>query len=632
MNDEDRSKADLLRELQELRERLRQSQLTSLAVESELAEARKAARDRLVEIDAIYENTGFGLCVLDKEMRYVRINGELAAMNGVSPADHIGKTVREVVPHIYDEVEPVFRKVTETGEPVSGVEHYGETDKRPGVMRHSVSHWLPLKSPNDETTGVVVVVEEVTARKQEQKALRDSESFSAKVLDASLNGVYVYDMKKGANVYINEQYTRLTGYTLEDINAMTADQFSALFHADDCPRIAALLEKIRCAKDGEVLEIEYRARSADGRWIWYLSWDSVFQRDEAGNVTQLIGTFLDITEQRRLYDQVLQSEQKYRSLAENSNDIPYSLDHYGRITYVGPQVARYGFVPEDLLFGSFQQIVLPADREAVTADFQRALAANEELPTEFRIRASDGSVRWLEDCGMIQHDVDGKAIGISGVLRDITVRKKLEKALAELAEQERCRFSRELHDGLGQEITAIGMMLSTFSVSLGDHSPHAELAAKLVRTIESIKTQLRAMVNGLFPVAVDASGLGVALENLADETTETYGIECVFECEQSVLVENNFVATQLILIAREAVHNAAKHAKPTRIVIQLEDHDGIRLAVRDDGTGIAVNLEEAAGMGVRIMRHRCSLIGAHLKFDSPPSGGTLVTCLLQATD
>jgi PAS domain S-box-containing protein len=783
MNDEGRSEADSVRESQELREKLRQSQCHSLAVESELAEVKKTARERLAEIDTIYENAGFGLCVLDKEMRYVRINDELARMNGVPPADHLGKTVREIVPELYDAAEPIFRKVMESGEPVRGLKLDGETAALPGVMRHWVEQWLPLKSPDDETTGVAVVVEEITAREQAEKALRESENTFRAIAELNPFGAWECDAHGGV-IYLSQSWLDMVGMTLEQcrefgwtdryapgeadkmleswrrcieagtrweyehhirdrndcdrwvlsrgfplrdeqgritkwvglniditnrkraeeelqrLNETLEEQvrdrtreltranaelratlrrlsrlgdvvnrspavvfrwqvaedwpvetvsenvkqwgytaydfvsgrvtWPGVTHPDDVPRLEAEVNRYLTEGTTEFTQ-EYRIIAKSGEVRWCEDRNHVV-KNSGGVVTHIEGIVLDVTEQKRLHQQVIQSEQKYRTLAENTSDIPYVLDRHGTITYIGPQVARYGFAPDHFLSKSIQQVVLPNDRESVTADFERSLTHDKEFPTEFRFAASDGTVHWLEDCGAVRHDADGKAVGISGVLRDVTERKRLEKAMAELAEQERCRFSQELHDGLGQEITAIALMLSTLRTSLGDESPHAELATKLERTIESTKTHLRALARGLFPVAVDASGLGVALENLAEETAKTYGIECVFKCRQSALVEDNFVATQLFLIAREAVHNAAKHAQPPRIVIQLEDRDGVTLTVRDEGTGIAVDLERAAGMGVRIMRHRCSLIGANLEFACPADGGTIVTCVLRGSD
>jgi PAS domain S-box-containing protein len=131
------------------------------------------------------------------------------------------------------------------------------------------------------------------------ESLREQERFAHKVLNSSLNGLYVYDVNQGQNVFINREYTRITGYTLKDISTMGRKQFSALFHPDDRPGVAEHMERLRGAGD-EMLEVEYRFKTKDGRWIWCLSRDTVSARDEKGAVTQFLGTFLDITARKEV--------------------------------------------------------------------------------------------------------------------------------------------------------------------------------------------------------------------------------------------------------------------------------------------------------------------------------------------
>jgi PAS domain S-box-containing protein len=142
------------------------------------------------------------------------------------------------------------------------------------------------------------ITQDITERKQAEQALRESKEFADKVLSSSLNGIYIYDLEKGVNAFINSSYTRLTGYTLEEINALSKDEFFALFHVEDQPRIAAHMRGIQDASDQEVLEVEYRFKSKSGQWRWYLSRDAVFLRGDDGAVRQFIGTFVDLTERK----------------------------------------------------------------------------------------------------------------------------------------------------------------------------------------------------------------------------------------------------------------------------------------------------------------------------------------------
>ncbi|BBA34970.1 multi-sensor hybrid histidine kinase [Methylocaldum marinum] len=151
---------------------------------------------------------------------------------------------------------------------------------------------------------------EIIEHWETEQKLRDEEIFAHKVLMSSLNGLYIYDIRTGTDIFINAQYTRLTGYTLDDLNAIRGRAFFALFHPDDQERIAAHMENLARIADGEVEEIEYRFKTADGRWIWCLSRDSVFSRDPDGGVRQCIGAFLDITERKQAEQALRESDRR----------------------------------------------------------------------------------------------------------------------------------------------------------------------------------------------------------------------------------------------------------------------------------------------------------------------------------
>jgi len=126
-------------------------------------------------------------------------------------------------------------------------------------------------------------------------SVSETGSFEKKILMSSLTGIYIYDLDTGANTFINSQYTRLIGYTLADLQALKDSEFFALFHPQDQERVAAHLENIGRAGADETSEIEYRFKTAGGRWLWCLSRDAVFERDGHGSVRQIIGTIVDIT-------------------------------------------------------------------------------------------------------------------------------------------------------------------------------------------------------------------------------------------------------------------------------------------------------------------------------------------------
>ncbi len=139
----------------------------------------------------------------------------------------------------------------------------------------------------------------------------------------------------------------------------------------------------------------------------------------------------DFFSRKRVEEELRESEQKYRALVENTNDIAYSMDAQGALTYLAPQVRRYGIEPEEALGAGFWEFVFPEDRERLAGDFERTLATGEEFPSQFRLIDKKGGVHWLEEDGKALRDESGGITGISGMLRDITERKQAEEALRE---------------------------------------------------------------------------------------------------------------------------------------------------------------------------------------------------------
>jgi signal transduction histidine kinase len=212
----------------------------------------------------------------------------------------------------------------------------------------------------------------------------------------------------------------------------------------------------------------------------------------------------------------------------------------------------------------------------------------------------------------------------------IIERKRWEKQLSDMIMAHQQQLGQELHDGLIQQVAGLGMMIQSLHHKLkAKTSPEADTVAELVKITQDTQEQARAAIKGLRPVDVDAGGLMAALEELLIGTEKLSRIKCNFKCARPVLVENNNTATQLFLIAQEAVRNAARHAKAKNITVGLETDNGqVTLQISDDGVGISEGTVDNKGMGLRIMRYRAGLIGASLDVQSENDQGTIITCKL----
>ena len=218
--------------------------------------------------------------------------------------------------------------------------------------------------------------------------------------------------------------------------------------------------------------------------------------------------------------------------------------------------------------------------------------------------------------------------------REVAERQRLDREIAQVADRERHRLGQELHDSLGQHLTGTALAAQVLKEKLALKAAlETAEAEKLVRYVEEGIDLTRNLARGFFSPELDADGLTVALHGLAENITERFGIDCVFEGEESIRVPDSVIATQLYRIAQEAVANSVKHAAARRITIRLGmSPSELLLAISDDGIGFPDKLPRSEGLGLQLMRHGASLAGASFDVRRNGQRGTLITCRLNLQD
>jgi signal transduction histidine kinase len=213
---------------------------------------------------------------------------------------------------------------------------------------------------------------------------------------------------------------------------------------------------------------------------------------------------------------------------------------------------------------------------------------------------------------------------------EVAERERLDREIAQVADRERRRLGQDLHDRLGQHLTGTALAAQVLREKLaGKSAPEVADADRVVRYIEEGIDLTRNLARGFFSPELDADGLIVALQGVAENTTERFQIDCIFHGDETVRVGDSRVATQLYRIAQEAVTNAIKHAAAQRINIRLVRSDQtIVLTITDDGIGFPEALSKPEGLGLRLMAHGAALIGAKLAVGRNGMNGTIVTCKL----
>jgi signal transduction histidine kinase len=211
---------------------------------------------------------------------------------------------------------------------------------------------------------------------------------------------------------------------------------------------------------------------------------------------------------------------------------------------------------------------------------------------------------------------------------EIRERARLQKELLETADQEQRRIGRDLHDSLCQHLTGTAFVGQLLGQKLAEKSAAESAEAhRLVKLIEDAIELTRQVARGLHPIELQAGGVADVFKELADTVSERFKVDCRFEVDQYVPLQDASVATHLLRIAQEAVANAIRHGKATHINVCLNSTSAeLELTITDDGGGLPENARIGNGLGLRLMAHRAGMIGATLNVERLPTRGTRVTC------
>ncbi|MCP3019883.1 MASE1 domain-containing protein [Cupriavidus basilensis] len=211
--------------------------------------------------------------------------------------------------------------------------------------------------------------------------------------------------------------------------------------------------------------------------------------------------------------------------------------------------------------------------------------------------------------------------------QEMARRRLLETELIRIGDQQQRLIGRELHDGLGQHLTSLGLYCATLNQELQMHShPAAAKAATIVELVKQASLMTRKIAHGLDPVAMESDGLTVALQGLAQTTRSLNGIGCTLRIKSNVDLLDPPMQINLYRAAQEAVNNALKYSQGRHIWIDLEHEGGMqRLSISDDGMGVdQEQMERASGLGLHNLRHRASLLGGSCMVTRNALGGTTV--------
>jgi two-component system, LuxR family, sensor kinase FixL len=457
------------------------------------------------------------------------------------------------------------------------------------------------------------------------ESLRREHEFAESLINTAQTIVLVLDTG-GRIVRFNPYMEQLSGWRLEEVQGK--DWFETFLPEQDRQQIRTLFSRSLAGERtrGNVNQIVIR--NGEERDI---EWFDAPLTGRQGELLGLLCTGQDITERKLAVEELRQSEERIRAILNAASDAIISIDRHGTIDSINPATEEmFGYAREELIGQNVRMLMPSPYAEEHDAYIARYLQTGEARiigsGRELTGRHKDGHTFPID---LSLSEIDHLQM-FTGIVRNVSERKALQEHLMTIATEEQRRIGQDLHDNVGQQVLALGMMARTLTEMLKEESraePHLGLAAKLAEGLKEALAQIRALSKGLVPVEVEAEGLMSSLEELAREISRLPGIFCHFDCDPPVRISDSRKATHLYRIAQEAVANAVKHAQSHEIRIGLKStEETITLAVRDDGIGIPVIDRCHDGIGLRIMQYRANLIGGHLTVEPLVQHGTLVTC------
>jgi PAS domain S-box-containing protein len=466
-----------------------------------------------------------------------------------------------------------------------------------------------------------------------KKAVRDSEQRFRHIFEHSPAMVYLTDVA-GVVLDMNVAGARMLGY--DSPGDLLGLKSSLHVYADphDRERFRKIIEQT-----GSVQDFETRFRRKDGTVI-DVRITSTVRKDKKGGVEGYEGFVIDVTDRKRTEGALQDSEEKYRTVVENSLSAIF-IHQGGLFRFVNHRFAEMlGYDnPEEVVGRPFWDVVHPIDRAMVKERGLRREKA-EFSPARYIFRGikKDGTMIWV-DLRATHATYMGRA-AVVGNLIDITQNVKAEeeirhlsRRLIEVSEEEKKRLAADLHDELGQAITSLHFDLEALQTSF-DAKPgeRKKLCARLIRTVEEMADNVRKTTSYLRPDLLDHLGLVPALEwSIHDFTVRRTETEVDFQTVGLKKRLNPKIELALYRLFQECMTNISKHAKATRIEIMLTySHPRVIFIVRDNGVGHDQSKRGTAkgktpgGIGLLSMRERVASLGGSIDITSAPGKGTTI--------
>lgn len=487
--------------------------------------------------------------------------------------------------------------------------------------------------------------EEISLRRSVENALRESEERYRSLYNNTPAMLHSVD-PDGRLVSVSEYWLEIMGYERDDvIGKMITD-----FFTQESRKLALEVVMPEFFNKGYYKDAQYRFVKKNGEEIDVLL-SAIADRDSAGKIKRSLAISIDVTEQKKAeealkiakeelsrYSKDLELQVKKRSreitgILENIPAVVYTKDLKGRYILVNSRYEELFMVKNEDIRGKTDYEILPKETaELFRNSDMMVLGRKQGCQITENIKHEDGIHTYLS-VKFPLYDETGAISGICAILTDITALKKAQDQLRRLSgsiiesqEKERYAIARELHDELGQVLTALRMDSVWMYEKLKETDEKAALRAlSMCDLVDKNIQDVRNMAIRLRPGVLDDLGLVDALEWYTSDFERRTGITCIFEHYNMPAISET-ISTAAYRIAQEALTNVARHSGANRADVVLRVENGaMTLLVTDNGKGFSVpELSESEGLGVAGMRERAMLVGGTLEVHSLIQSGAKV--------
>jgi len=598
---------------------------------SEKMKAKKALQKSEKKYRTILESIEDGYFEVDRAGNLTFFNNALCDILGYPASELKGKNYRAYMDDDYaQKTYQKFNQVFKSGK--SGKEFDWKIIRKDGVDRYLDALVSPIKDSMGHIAGFRGVVRDVSERRLMQQFLAESEERFRMIFESAPVGIFNYD-KNGIIQTCNQAYVDINGSSFGKLIGFN------LLKSVTNKLVLEALQKSLAGMRGHYVG-EYT--SVTGGRKSYIKADFVPVFSENQSLSGGMCVVEDITEQERTKEALKGSEEKFKKLADNSPGIIMLSDMNGVCRFVSPSIERIiGYRPEEVLGTVPADFYSPDQAGRIMNAVSRAREGKPLKRFEVELQKKDGTDAVLElECIPVREE--DQIVGIQYLGKDITEQKKTENALKhsrqqlrELSkhlqnsrEQERAGIAREIHDDLGQSLTAIKMDISWLKNKLPEERAelHSKAEDSIVLVDSAIQTVKR-ISSGLRPGLLDDLGLSAAIEWQAKEFQKRsdINIDVIVEPEDIVLDEDLSIA--LFRVCQETLTNVVRHSGATGVWVTLRENSQlVSLEVADNGCGISDQaMSKKNSFGLIGMLERIHAMGGKISISRIQEGGTKVS-------